>query len=48
LNAQEKKANFGKTLIEKSQSSAAIVKVLIDKKKFEEYYIQEDRVNFKE
>jgi primosomal protein N' (replication factor Y) len=46
LNAQEKKPISVKQLIEKSQSSTAIVKALIDKKIFEEYYIQEDRVNF--
>ena len=46
LNAQEKKPISVKQLIEKSQSSSAIVKALIDKKIFEEYYIQEDRVNF--
>ena len=46
LNAQEKKPISVKQLIEKSSSSTAIVKALIDKKIFEEYYIQEDRVNF--
>lgn len=46
LNAQEKKPISIKQLIEKAQSSSATVKALIDKKIFEEYYIQEDRVNF--
>lgn len=46
LNAQEKKPISVKYLIEVAQSSSAIVKALIDKKIFEEYHIQEDRVNF--
>lgn len=46
LNAQEKKPISVKQLIEKSSSTSAIVKALIDKNIFEEYYIQEDRVNF--
>ena len=37
-----------KKLVEVANSSATIVKALIDKEIFEEYYIQEDRVNFKE
>ena len=46
LNAQEKKPIAVKQLIEKASSSTAIIKALIDKNIFEEYYIQEDRVNF--
>ena len=36
-----------KKLIEKANSSAAIVKALIEKEIFEDYFLQEDRVNFK-
>ncbi|MES2411914.1 MAG: primosomal protein N' [Bacteroidota bacterium] len=46
LNAQEKKPISLKQLTEVAQSSPAIVKGLIDKGIFEEYFIQEDRVNF--
>ena len=46
LNAQNKKPISVKQLTEVSQVSAAIVKALVDKSIFEEYYIQEDRVNF--
>ena len=46
LQAQEKKPISGKQLTEAANSSAAIVKALIDKQVFEEYFIQEDRVNF--
>jgi primosomal protein N' (replication factor Y) len=46
LNAKEKKAISVKQLIEASQTSAAIVKALIDKNIFEEYFLQHDRVNF--
>ena len=46
LNAQEKKPISVKQLTEASQVSATIVKALVDKNIFEEYYIQEDRVNF--
>jgi primosomal protein N' (replication factor Y) len=35
-----------KKLIEESNSSAAIVKALIEKEIFEDYFLQEDRVNF--
>ncbi|PWA06184.1 replication restart helicase PriA [Flavobacterium psychrotolerans] len=35
-----------KKLIEAAESTMAIVKALIDKEIFEEYYIQEDRINF--
>ncbi len=46
LNAQEKKPISVKYLTEVSNVSATIVKALIEKNIFEEYYIQEDRVNF--
>ena len=36
-----------KKLIERANSSSAIVKALIEKEIFEEYFIQEDRVHFK-
>lgn len=35
-----------KKLVESANSSAAIVKALIEKEIFEEYFLQEDRVNF--
>ncbi|WP_284652237.1 replication restart helicase PriA [Flavobacterium terrisoli] len=46
LQAQEQKPISVKQLTETAQASAAIVKALADKGVFEEYYIQEDRVNF--
>ncbi len=46
LQAQDKKAIAVKQLVEKAQSTTAIVKALVDKEIFEEYYIQEDRINF--
>ncbi len=46
LQAQERKPISVKELIEMAQSSTAIVKALVDKQIFEEYFIQEDRVNF--
>jgi primosomal protein N' (replication factor Y) len=46
LNASEKKPITVKKLIEASKSTSTIVKTLIDKEIFEEYYIQIDRVNF--
>jgi primosomal protein N' (replication factor Y) len=46
LQAQEKKPVAVKQLIETAQSSTSIVKALVDKEIFEEYFIQEDRVNF--
>ena len=46
LQAQHKKPIAVKQLIEAAQSSGAIIKSLIDKAIFEEYYIQEDRINF--
>lgn len=44
--AKQKKPISVKQLMEAAQTSAAILKALIDKQVFEEYYIQEDRVNF--
>ncbi len=46
LQAQEKKPISVKQLTQISNSSTAIVKGLIDKQIFEEYFVQEDRVNF--
>ena len=46
LQAQEKKPIAVKILIETAQTSSAILKALVDKQVFEEYFIQEDRVNF--
>ena len=46
LKAQERKPISVKQLIETAQSSAVIVKALVKKQIFEEYFIQEDRVNF--
>jgi primosomal protein N' (replication factor Y) len=46
LNAQEKKPISVKQLTEISQSTSTTIKTLIDKTIFEEYFIQEDRVNF--
>ncbi|MBF6640721.1 primosomal protein N' [Flavobacterium sp. J49] len=46
LHAQEKKPISVKQLTEMAQTSSAIVKALVEKGVFEEYYIQEDRVNF--
>ena len=46
LQAQERQSISVKQLTETSQTSAAIVKALIDKQIFEEYFIKEDRVNF--
>ena len=47
LSATEKKPITVKKLTETSQTTSGIIKVLIDKAIFEEYYLQEDRVNFK-
>jgi primosomal protein N' (replication factor Y) len=44
--AKQKKPISVKQLTESAQTSAAILKALVDKQIFEEYYIQEDRVNF--
>ena len=46
LNAKESQPISVKQLIEVANSSSSIVKVLIEKEIFEEYFIQEDRVNF--
>jgi primosomal protein N' (replication factor Y) len=46
LQAQEKKPISVKQLTETAQTSTAIVKALVEKGVFEEYYIQEDRINF--
>ncbi len=46
LSATEKKPITVKKLSEISQSTSGIIKALIDKNIFEEYYLQEDRVNF--
>jgi primosomal protein N' (replication factor Y) len=46
LSASEKKPITVKKLIEVANSTSAVVKALIDKEIFEEYYIQVDRVNF--
>lgn len=46
LNAQEKKPISVKQLTEIAQTTSTVIKALIDKNIFEEYYIQEDRVNF--
>ncbi|HCQ12266.1 primosomal protein N' [Flavobacterium sp.] len=45
-NAQDKKPISVKHLTEISKSTTATIKALVDKNIFEEYYIQEDRVNF--
>jgi primosomal protein N' (replication factor Y) len=46
LQAVEKKPISVKHLTEAAQTSAAIIKALIDKNIFEEYFLQHDRVNF--
>jgi primosomal protein N' (replication factor Y) len=46
LSASEKKPITVKKLVEVANSTSTIVKTLIDKEIFEEYYIQVDRVNF--
>jgi len=46
LYASEKKPITVKQLIERSATSSAIVKTLIEKEIFEEYHLQQDRVNF--
>ena len=46
LNAKESHPISVKQLIEVANLSSSIVKVLIDKEIFEEYFIQEDRINF--
>ncbi|MCK8140868.1 primosomal protein N' [Flavobacterium sp. I-SCBP12n] len=47
LSAAEKKPITVKKLVEEANSSSAIVKALIEKEIFEDYFLQEDRVNFK-
>ncbi|MBN8642568.1 MAG: primosomal protein N' [Flavobacteriales bacterium] len=46
LTAQEKKPISVKQLLSVSSSTSNSIKSLVDKSVFEEYYIQEDRVNF--
>lgn len=47
LSASEKKKPISvKQLVEASSSTSAVVKALIDKEIFQDYLIQEDRVNF--
>ena len=46
LQAQERHPISVKLLTETAKTSSAIVKALVDKQIFEEYFIQEDRVNF--
>lgn len=46
ISASEKKPVTVKKLLEVANSSSTIVKALIEKGVFEEYYIQVDRVNF--
>ncbi len=45
LSALEKKPISVKQLVEKANSTSTIIKTLIDKKIFEEYYIQVDRID---
>ncbi|WP_366183179.1 primosomal protein N' [Flavobacterium ovatum] len=47
ISAVEKKPIAVKKLTEVANTSSAIIKALIDKEIFEEYFIQEDRVQFK-
>jgi primosomal protein N' (replication factor Y) len=46
LNASDKKPITVKKLVDTANSSSAIVKALLEKEIFEDYHIQEDRVNF--
>nr|WP_315232182.1 primosomal protein N' [uncultured Flavobacterium sp.] len=46
LSAVEKKPITVKKLVEAANSSSAVVKTLIEKEIFEDYFLQEDRVNF--
>ena len=46
LQAQERKPISVKQLTESAQTSAAIIKGLVEKGIFDEYFIKEDRVNF--
>ena len=46
LNAAEKKPISVKQLVETENSTSSIVKALIEKEILEEYFVQEDRINF--
>ena len=46
LNAVEKKPISVKQLVEAANSTSSIVKALIEREILEEYFIQEDRINF--
>jgi primosomal protein N' (replication factor Y) (superfamily II helicase) len=46
LSASEKKPITVKKLVEKAQSTPATVKALVEKEILEEYFLQEDRINF--
>jgi primosomal protein N' (replication factor Y) len=46
LSASEKKPITVKKLVEAANSSTAIIKALVEKEIFEEYFLQEDRINF--
>ncbi|MFV5684305.1 primosomal protein N' [Flavobacterium sp. GB2R13] len=46
LSATEKKPITVKKLVEAANSSSGIIKALIEKEIFEDYFLQEDRVNF--
>ncbi|MEW5675788.1 primosomal protein N' [Flavobacterium enshiense] len=46
LQAKEKKPISVKKLLEEAGSTSAVVKSLVDKEIFEEYYLAEDRVSF--
>jgi primosomal protein N' (replication factor Y) len=46
LSASEKKPVTVKKLVEAAQSAPAVVKALVEKEIFEEYFLQEDRINF--
>ncbi|MCI9845095.1 primosomal protein N' [Flavobacterium pectinovorum] len=46
ISASEKKPITVKKLVEISNSTSAVVKALIEKEIFEEYYLQQDRVSF--
>jgi primosomal protein N' (replication factor Y) len=46
LKALEKKPIQAKNLVDSANSTAAVLKALVDKEIFESYFIQEDRVNF--
>ncbi|WP_166925668.1 replication restart helicase PriA [Flavobacterium poyangense] len=46
LTASEKKPVTVKKIVEASQSSSTVVKALIEKEIFEEYFLQQDRINY--